>query len=74
MNIKWSSAFLPLTFIACCWYLCFQQADGDADMKDGSFTEILTSGAKKKASEGTGESFDIKLFQNVINWSAKTVL
>ncbi|XP_076589827.1 anillin, actin binding protein 2 [Chaetodon auriga] len=30
-----------------------QQADGDTDMKDGSFTEALTSDAGKKSSNGT---------------------
>ncbi|XP_044049717.1 anillin isoform X11 [Siniperca chuatsi] len=30
-----------------------EQADGDADMKDGSFTEASTSSAKKQSSDGT---------------------
>uniref|UniRef100_A0A0F8AWZ0 Actin-binding protein anillin n=1 Tax=Larimichthys crocea TaxID=215358 RepID=A0A0F8AWZ0_LARCR len=30
-----------------------QQADGDSDMTDGSFTENLTPGAEKKSSDGT---------------------
>nr|XP_046251348.1 anillin isoform X12 [Scatophagus argus] len=29
------------------------QADGDVEMKDGSFTETLTSGGKKQSSDGT---------------------
>ncbi|XP_044049707.1 uncharacterized protein si:dkey-30c15.10 isoform X2 [Siniperca chuatsi] len=33
----------------------WDQADGDADMKDGSFTEASTSSAKKQSSDGTGE-------------------
>ncbi|XP_044049715.1 anillin isoform X9 [Siniperca chuatsi] len=31
----------------------WDQADGDADMKDGSFTEASTSSAKKQSSDGT---------------------
>nr|XP_046251337.1 anillin isoform X2 [Scatophagus argus] len=33
----------------------WDQADGDVEMKDGSFTETLTSGGKKQSSDGTGE-------------------
>uniref|UniRef100_A0A671WIL9 Anillin, actin binding protein 2 n=1 Tax=Sparus aurata TaxID=8175 RepID=A0A671WIL9_SPAAU len=32
-----------------------QQADGDAEMKDGSFTEALTSGTERHSSDSTGK-------------------
>lgn len=35
-----------------------QQADGDAEMKDGSFTEALTSGTERHSSDSTGKTFN----------------
>ncbi len=38
-----------------------QQADGNADVTDGSFTEALSSDAAKQSSDRTGKTFDIKI-------------
>lgn len=50
-------------FLYTCYFIyhCLQQADGDAEIKDGSFTEILASGAEKQSLNGTGKTSDIKL-------------
>lgn len=38
------------------------QADGDAEFKDGSFTEMLTSASEKQSFNGTGKTsnYDLK--------------
>lgn len=55
-------------------YHCIQQADGDAEIKDGSFTEILASGTEKQSLNGTGKTSDIKLIYPFNSLSNRVLL
>lgn len=60
-----------------CYFIChcIQQADGDAEIKDGSFTEILASGAEKQSLNGTGKtSPDTKLIYPFSTLSNRVLL